>query len=342
LTRVVELDDLSDDALARALKTARTLKDDPSIGRDLLRGRQIGLVFMNNSVRTLASMQAAASGLGASSFLVTPGVGSWAFETRTGVVMDGAAAEHVREAIPVLSSYCDLLGVRRFADQKDLHEDLDDVVLRSIADVCTKPFLSLESAAAHPCQAAADWRTLDDLEIPKKDGVFVLSWAYHPKPLPYAVPKSALLMAARRGMNVRVVRPEGYELPAEIMERARAHAARTGGSIVETSDRKEGFAGAHVVYVKSWGAAADYGRPEDEARRRAAFRDWTVDEPWFESARPDAKFMHCLPVRRNVKVSDALLDGPRSVVVRQAENRLHVQKALLLEMFGVRTPESRR
>jgi N-acetylornithine carbamoyltransferase len=330
--KILDLAALDDAALARALIRAEALSKDPSCGRGLLLGRTVGLVFMNPSVRTLASMQAATTQLGGASFVVSPGSGSWKFETRDGVVMDGEAAEHVREAIPVLAQYCDVLGVRCFADQKDLAADLDDRVMKKIAELCPAPFLNLESAASHPCQSLADWRTLDELAIPPS-GTFVLSWAYHPKPLPYAVPASTLLMAARRGMNVRVVRPEGYGLPSPLMAEARRAAAAAGGSVDETSDRRAGFSGAHVVYVKSWTAPADYGRPEADALRRAPLKDWCVDEPWFADARPGAKFMHCLPVRRNVKVSDALLDGPRSAVVRQAANRLHAQKALLLELL---------
>jgi N-acetylornithine carbamoyltransferase len=331
--KILDLSALDDATLARALSRAAALARDPASGRALLAGRTVGLVFMNPSVRTLASMQAATSQLGGASFVVSPGSGSWKFETRDGVVMDGEAAEHVREAIPVLAQYCDVLGVRCFAEQQDLAADLSDAVMTRIAERCPKPFLNLESAASHPCQSLADLLTLDDLEIPR-GGTFVLSWAYHPKPLPYAVPASTLTMAARRGMDVRVVRPEGYALPAALTSAARALAARSGGRITETSDRRAGFDGAHVAYVKSWAAADCYGAPAKDLARRASLQDWCVDEPWFSPARPDAKFMHCLPVRRNVKVADAVLDGPRSVVVRQAANRLHAQKALLLELLS--------
>lgn len=341
MKRVLDLADLTDGELRTALDLARRLDADRAAGRALLREKTVGLVFMDASVRTLASMQAAATQCGGASFVITPGTGSWKFETRTGVVMDGDAAEHVREGIPVVGQYCDVLAVRRFADKTDLDADLDDRVMRTIAELSPVPFLNLESAASHPCQALADWKTLEDFDVPARGGTFVLSWAYHPKPLPYAVPASALLMAARRGMDVRVVRPEGYALPARLSAEARRVAAAAGGSVVETSDRRAGFADAHVVYVKSWASAEDYGRPERDLARRAPLRDWCVDEPWFAPARPAAKFMHCLPVRRNVKVSDALLDGPRSVVVKQAQNRLHVQKALLSHLLGGQTVDTR-
>ncbi len=332
MKRFLDLSDLSDEQLRDVLERARELESHPN--SDALAGRVVGLVFMNPSLRTLASMQAGVAQLGGSSFVIAPGAGSWKLETRPGAVMDGEAVEHVHEAIPVLAEYCDALGVRCFAEGKDLAADLDDGVIRAMARLSPVPFVNLESAAAHPCQALADWKTLDDCEIPE-DGTFVLSWAWHPKPLPYAVPASALAMAARRGMRVVVLRPEGYDLPDEVMDRARGLAERAGGSIETTADRRAALDGAHVLYAKSWCAPAHYGQPVEEAVMRAPLRaDWCVDEPWFAPAQPDAKFMHCLPVRRNVKVSDAVLDGPRSVVVQQAGNRLHAQKGLLVEMLG--------
>jgi len=331
MNRYLDLTDLTDDRLEAVLRLAKELEERPI--RDDLRGKTVGLVFMNPSLRTLASMDAGVSQLGGSSFVITPGAGSWKLETRVGAVMDGEAAEHVREAIPVLAQYADLLGVRCFAQGKDLQEDLSDGVIKAMAELCPKPFISLESAISHPCQALADWKTLEDFNIPR-NGKFVLSWAYHPKALAYAVPASALCMAARRGMQVTVMRPEGFSLPAEVMAEAHALAKASGGRIEETSDRKAGMEGAHVVYAKSWSAVSGYGKPEEEAKLRKDLKDWCVAESWFKPARPDAKFMHCLPVRRNVKVADEVLDGPRSVVVKQAGNRLHGQKALLLEMLA--------
>jgi N-acetylornithine carbamoyltransferase len=331
MKRFLDLDDLSDERLEAVLTQARELERRP-LSRALA-GRIVGLLFMNPSLRTLASMQAGVAQLGGTSFVISPGAGSWQIEMRDGAVMDGDAAEHVREGIPVLGQYADALAVRCFARGKDLEEDLSDAVIRKMADLSPVPFINLESAASHPCQALGDWKTLEDLGIPRQGGKFVLSWAYHPKPLPYAVPASALTMAARRGMHVTVLRPDGYALPGSIMARARALAARSGGSIEETSNRTAGMEGAHLLYAKSWAAPAFYGRPEQEAPVRTLLREWCVAESWFATARPDAKFMHCLPVRRNVKVKDEVLDGPRSVVVREAGNRLHAQKALMLEML---------
>jgi len=332
LKRFLDLEDLTDDRLEVVLRLARELERRPLT--DDLRGKIVGLLFMNPSLRTLASMEAGVKQLGGSTFLIQPGAGSWKLETRPGAVMDGDAVEHVREAVPVLAQYADALAVRCFAEGKDLATDLADPVMKAMAELSPKPFINLESALSHPCQALADWKTLEDLEIPRRGGRFVLSWAYHPKALAYAVPATALNVAARRGMEVTVLRPEGFSLPAQVMDTARTLAARSGGSIRETSDRRAAMDGAHVLYAKSWSAAQAYGRPAEEAPLRAGLRDWCVAESWFATARKDARFMHCLPVRRNVKVADEVLDGPRSVVVQQAGNRLHGQKALLVEMLG--------
>ncbi len=334
MTRVLTLDDLDDRVLAGLLAAARQFEMAPR--SRALAGRVLGLLFLNPSLRTLASMQAAMAQLGGSAFVVTAGQGSWQLETRRGVVMDGDAAEHIREAIPVLSRYCDVLGVRCFAAGRDLDQDLADPVIAEVAALCPVPLLNLESSMAHPCQSLADWKTLDDLGVPANGGRFVLSWAGHPKALPLAVPVSTLLMAARRGMDVTVLRPDGFGLPAPVMAGAARLAAAAGGSVRETKDREEALEGCHVLYAKSWTAPAFYGRPAEEREHRRRQGDWCVSEAWFRGAARGARFMHCLPVRRNVVVADEVLDGPRSVVVRQAGNRLHVQKALLLHLLGAK------
>jgi N-acetylornithine carbamoyltransferase len=316
MTKFLSLSNVSSGEVDQLLALARSLEKEPI--NDSLKGKVIGLLFMNPSLRTLASFQAGTAQLGGSAVVIQPGAGSWQLETSDGVVMDGAAVEHVREAIPVLASYCDLLGVRRFAEAKDLQTDLADEVMQKMSELCPKPFINMESASDHPCQALADWKTLDDYDIPRAGGKFVLSWAYHPKPLPYAVPLAAVTMALKRGMDVTVLRPDRYDLPVSL----------TG--VKYTSDRDAAMDGAHVLYCKSWARPENYGGVED----REHLRDWCVRESWFAAARSDAKFMHCLPVRRNVKVADEVLDGPRSVVLRQAENRLHAQKALLMKMIG--------
>jgi ornithine carbamoyltransferase len=299
-----------------------------------LAGRILGLLFLNPSLRTLASCQAAMARLGGSSFVINPGQGSWQLETRTGVVMNGAAAEHVREAVPVLASYCDALGIRAFADGRDLAADLAETSFNAMASLTDRPLINLESAMNHPCQALADWKTLDDLAV-ARGARFVLSWAYHPRALPLAVPAAVVHMAAQRGMEVIVLRPEGFALPAPVMERARRAAAAAGGSVRETSERAEALAGADILYVKEWGATERYGDAAADHARRSTLTDWCVRNDWFAAAR-DCRVMHCLPVRRNVAIADEVLDSPRSVVQRQAANRLPAQMAVLHRLLAAR------
>jgi ornithine carbamoyltransferase len=330
MKRFLDLADLEREEVLVLLELARRLETRPE--PHALAGKILGLLFLNPSLRTLASFQAAMARLGGSSFVITPGQGTWQLETRLGAVMSGAAAEHVREGVPVLASYCDALGLRAFADGKDLAADLEESVFNSMAALVDKPLINLESAISHPCQALADWKTLDDLGVPRS-GRFVLSWAYHPRALPLAVPATAVHMAALRGMEVIVLRPEGFALPPPIMEKARRAAAASGGSVTETADREEALVGAHIIYAKEWGATACYGDAAADARLRSGLKDWCVREDWFADTAADCRLMHCLPVRRNVAVADEVLDGPRSVVQREAYNRLTAQMAVLYRML---------
>jgi len=205
-----------------------------------------------------------------------------------------------------------------------------------MAGLAGKPVINMESAANHPCQALADWKTLDDLKVPRR-AKFVLSWANHPRALPLAVPAATVHMAAMRGMDVVVLRPEGFALPASIMQKAAAAAAASGGTLSETADRDEALNGAHILYAKEWGSTTHYGNAEADAKQRAPLADWCVRDTWFARAAVDCKLMHCLPVRRNVAVADEVLDGRRSVVQREAYNRMVVQAAVLHRLLA--TPQ---
>jgi N-acetylornithine carbamoyltransferase len=298
-----------------------------------LAGRVLGLLFFNPSLRTLASFQAGMARLGGSSFVITPGSGTWQFETRLGAVMNGDRAEHVREGLPVLASYCDALGIRSFAEGRDLAADLAELGFKAMAELVDKPLVNMESAVNHPCQALADWKTMEDLGIPQK-AKFVLSWVNHPRALPLAVPAATLHMAAMRGMEVVVLRPEGYALPAALMDRARRAAAASGGSVRETNDRREALQGAQVLYAKEWGSPLHYGDAQAELALRAKQTGWCVDESWFAGSNDDCRVMHCLPVRRNVAIADEVLDGPRSIVQREAYNRMPAQMAVLHRLLS--------
>lgn len=331
MNRFLDLADFKRDQVLDLLALAQSLADKPQ--PQALAGKILGLVFFNPSLRTLASFQAGMARLGGSSFVITPGQGTWQLETRLHAIMGGAAAEHIREAIPVLASYCDALGVRCFAEGKNLESDLQETLFGLLDGLCDKPLINMESAVNHPCQALADWRTMDELAIPNR-AKFVLSWVYHPKGLPLAVPAAVLQMAAMRGMEVVVARPEGFALPSKIMDKARLAASAAGGSVTETTDRTAALSGASVLYAKEWGTTMYYGDVDADARLRADLKDWCVREHWFSGALPDAKLMHCLPVRRNVAVADEVLDGPRAVVKREAFNRLVVQMAVLHRMLA--------
>jgi N-acetylornithine carbamoyltransferase len=330
MKRFLDLAELERDEVVSLLDLARRLQQHPE--PHALAGKILGLVFFNPSLRTLASFQSGMAKLGGDSFVITPGQGTWQLETRMGVEMNAAAAEHVREGIPVLASYCDALGIRAFAEGKDLKSDLAETNFNAMASLVNKPLINLESALNHPCQALADWKTLDDLSVPRK-GKFVLSWVYHPRGLPLAVPAAALHMAAYRGMDVVVLRPEGYALPPEVMARAQRAAAVSGGTVRETADRADALEGAQIVYAKEWGSTSHYGDSDADARLRRSLTSWCVRNDWFEKTARDCRLMHCLPVRRNTAVADEVLDSPRSAVQQEAYNRLVVQMAVLYKLL---------
>lgn len=330
MRRFLDLADFSRDQVVELIELARRLETRPE--PHALAGKILGLVFMNPSLRTLASMQAGMARLGGTSFVITPGQGTWQLESRLGAVMDGGAAEHIREGIPVLAAYCDALGIRAFADGKDLAHDLAETRFNAMAELVDKPLINLESALNHPCQALADWKTLDDLAVPRR-AKFVLTWAYSPRALPLAVPAATLHMAALRGMQVTVLRPEGFALPEAVMAKARAAAAASGGSVTETSERDAALAGADILYAKEWGSTAHYGDEAADAALRVHLKDWCVRNSWLERMGAEARVMHCLPVRRNVAIADEVLDGARSIVQRQAWNRLTAQMAVLYRLL---------
>jgi N-acetylornithine carbamoyltransferase len=327
-----DLADFSNEEIETLISLAQRLDQFPE--PDALKGKVLSLLFLSPSLRTLASFQAGMTRLGGGSFVISPDMSIHGLETRPGIVMDGAAAEHIREAVPVIASYGDAIGIRAFAERKNLEYDMAEVDFKSMTDLIDTPYINMESAMGHPCQNLADWKTLNDLGIPANGGKFVLSWAYHPRALPLAVPASTLYMAAKRGMDVTVLRPDGFELPESIMEKSREAAAAAGGSVVESTDRKEAMEGAHVIYAKSWTSTAHYGDKLADQKLRSGLESWCVDDPWFENAKEDCRFMHCLPVRRGVVVAERVLDGPRSVVIPEARNRMLAQMAVLHQMLG--------
>ena len=331
MKRFLDLADFSREEIRALLDLARRLETQPE--PQALAGKILGLVFFNPSLRTLASFQAGMARLGGTSFVITPGQGTWQLEMRQGAVMNGAAAEHVREGIPVLASYCDALGIRAFADGKDLRYDLAETAFNAMAAVVA--------------EAAHQSRVRDEPSLPGARGLEDDGRSRRAAERRSSCCRGSIIRARcrwpcrplrctwrrMRGMEVVVLRPEGFALPPEIMDKARSAAAQSGGSVRETDDRRDALEGAHVVYAKEWGSTAHYGDTEGDGRLRAGLTDWCVRNDWFATAASDCRLMHCLPVRRNTAVADEVLDGPRSVVQREAYNRLTVQMAVLHKLL---------
>jgi N-acetylornithine carbamoyltransferase len=321
------------DTLSNILDLADKLKS-MDFREPLAKGKVLINLFFNDSLRTRTSFEVAASHLGAHAITITPGKGTWDLETDYGIVMDGSKPEHVKEAIQVLSRYGDAIGVRAFPEFQFYDDDKNERLLTSIAGVCDKPLINLESSFQHPCQAMADWMTLRELfghEIRKK--TFVLTWAPHPRALPMAVPNSALEMAVLSGMNVKLACPEPMLLDSD-------HIARVKSSLLPDQhfeichDQDQALKGADVVYAKAWSGKQVYHNPNGDLAVRRSHANWQVTSDKMALTN-DAKFMHCLPVRRNVVVSDDVLDSPNAVHIQEAENRMHAQKAILMSIWNL-------
>jgi len=317
--------------LTSFIEKAIELKSD-RLGAKPLSGKSVALVFFNPSLRTRASMQVGIYELGGNAVILEPGGTSWTLEHRDGVVMDGNKTEHLKEFVRVLERYVSAIGVRTFAALEDWDTERTDPILNAFARYASVPIINLESAMHHPCQSVADMMTIREHLGTEKKKV-LLTWAWHPKPLPMAVPNSFALAAAQFGHDLRIAHPKGYELDDELFAEIGSQATANGGSVEITSDVEEAFDSVEVVYAKSWGSKNFYGDANGDIRERTAYRDkWIVnDEKMARTS--DAVFMHCLPVRRNVIVNDPVIDSPRSIVIDEAENRLHIQKAIMGELI---------
>ncbi len=247
--------------------------------------------------------------------------------------MDQEAEEHIAEVAAVLSRYCDAIALRAFPQFIDWRADREDRVIRALARSATVPVINMETIV-HPCQELALMRTIQD-HIGAPDGrKFLLTWTWHPRPLNTAVANSALLIASKFGMNITVLIPDpAYQLDRQFMDAARRQCAQSGGALTVSTDIQAAYQDADWVYAKSWGALPLYGRPDEEARLREPLRHFIVDEDKMALTN-QARFSHCLPLRRNVKASDAVMDADYCVAVDEAENRLHVQKALMLSLLN--------
>jgi len=323
--------DYTRNELQALLDTAGELRGAP-VSRALA-GRTVALLFLNPSLRTRTSFEVGAFQLGAHAVVLEPGKGAWGIEFENNVVMDSDAEEHISEVAGVLSRYCDALAIRAFPLFKDWQTDREDRVIRALAEHATVPVINMETII-HPCQELAIMRTIQDHLGRPDNKKFLLTWTWHPRPLNTAVANSALLIASKFGMDITLLVPdEAYRLDAQFMDTAAAQACESGGSLEVTTDIEQGYAGADWVYAKSWGALPLYGRPEEEARLRAPFRHFMVDGRKMAMT-ANARFSHCLPLRRNIKATDEVMDADYCVAIDEAENRLHVQKALMLSLMG--------
>jgi N-acetylornithine carbamoyltransferase len=297
-----------------------------------LQGKSVALVFFNPSLRTRASMEIAVYELGGNAVTLDVGKGTWNLEHRENVVMDSDKTEHIKEAARVLSRYVAAIGVRAFPEMKDYEEEMNDSVVRGFAEHSDVPVFNLESARHHPFQALADAMTIREKLGGFSNQPVVLSWAYHPKPLPMAVPNSFALIAAQMGLDLTIACPPEYDLGDEAMTEIEAGAKSSGGRVQFSRDQREACKGTWVVYAKSWGSKNFYGRAEEDIQVRQRYKHWRIDEQVMRST-DNGWFMHCLPVRRNVVVTDGVLDGPQNAAIDEAENRLHVQKAVLASVL---------
>jgi len=327
----VTLSDFTREKLDRIIEEAIKMKKgefNPS-----LKGKNLVLLFFNPSLRTRTSFELAMKELSGNVVTLNAGEDTWRLEIEDGKVMDGINAEHIKDAARVLGRYADAIGVRAFAKGEDWMVDKKDPVISSFLKYSGVPIINMESSLFHPNQALSDIMTIKERFGQNLQGLSItITWANHPNPLPMAVADSILIASAIFGMDVRFNRPDGFDLDHDIMEKAKKLSCENGGSIRITNNLEDGFKGSKVVYAKSWGSLKYYGRKDEEREYRKGFKNWIVDKKLMNIT-DEGVFMHCLPVRRNVVVSDSVLDSKRSIVYDEAENRLHLQKSVLYHML---------
>lgn len=323
--------DWSREELESLLVSAEALKKNPINSR--LNGRSIALLFLNPSMRTRTSFDLGMQQMGGIAIVLQPGKDAWGLEFDTGVIMDGEAEEHIAEAAGVLSRYCDLIGIRAFPKFVDWSKDREDSVIKSLAKHASVPVINMETIV-HPCQELAMMLALKERIGDVSRRKMVLTWTYHPRPLNTAVANSALLIGTKFGMDVTLLCPEpAYLLDPQFMDQAKANATASGGSLQVSHDIESSYAGADFVYAKSWGALPYYGKPEEEFELRKNYRHFIVNEEKMALTN-NGLFSHCLPLRRNVKATDGVMDAPYCLAMDEAENRLHVQKAVMMNLLG--------
>ena len=302
--------------MKEALREALEVKRDRYAYKHLGENKTLLMIFFNSSLRTRLSTQKAAMNLGMNVMVLDVNQGAWKLETERGVVMDGDKAEHLLEAIPVMGSYCDIIGVRSFAGLKDRNEDYEERVIEQFIKYSGRPVFSMEAATRHPLQSFADMITIEEHKRTPRPKV-VLTWAPHPKALPQAVANSFAEWVLKSDYELVITHPEGYELDEEF----------TRGATIEYDQRKA-FEGADFIYAKNWSAyeGDNYGKVLSEDK------DWTVDAEKMALTN-NAFFMHCLPVRRNMIVTDEVIESPTSLVIPEAANREISAQVVLKRML---------
>ncbi|MBJ2174914.1 N-acetylornithine carbamoyltransferase [Aureibaculum sp. A20] len=302
------------DSLHDWVQEAISIKKDPLKYHTLGKDKSIGLLFFNSSLRTRLSTQKAALNLGLNPIVMNFSNEGWALEFEDGTIMDQGKSEHVKEAAQVISQYCDIIAIRAFALLEDKEKDQAEEVLQNFKKYASVPIVNMESSVGHPLQALADAITLAEYNQ-KKSPKVVLSWAPHPKALPHAVANSFVEMMQLQDAEFVITHPKGYELDPEI----------TKNSKIEYN-QEEAFKNADFIYVKNWSSFSDYGHIISKDK------NWMIDQQKMNLTN-NAKFMHCLPVRRNVIVTDEVLDGENSLVIEQANNRTYAAQLVLKKIL---------
>ena len=306
-TSITQLGDLKD-----ALAAAKYVKENPFADQELGRNKTLLMIFFNSSLRTRLSTQKAALNLGMNVIVLDVNQGAWKLETERGVIMDDDKPEHLLEAIPVMGSYCDVIGVRAFAGLQDRDHDYNEVIINQLIKYSGKPVFSMEAATRHPLQTLADILTIEEHKTKDRPKV-VMTWAPHPKALPQAVPNSFAEGINMTDYEFVITHPHGYELAPAFTGRARIE-----------YDQRKAFEGADFIYAKNWSAYEG----ENYGKILCTDRDWTVDAEKM-ALTDNAFFMHCLPVRRNMIVSDDVIESSRSLVIPEAANRVVSTQTIL-------------
>ena len=306
-TSITQLEDLG-----KAIEAARYVKANPFADQELGRNKTLLMIFFNSSLRTRLSTQKAALNLGMNVIVLDVNQGAWKLETEHGVIMDGDKPEHLLEAIPVMGSYCDIIGVRAFAGLQDREKDYNEVIINQFIKYSGKPVFSMEAATRHPLQTLADLLTIEEHKKTAKPKI-VMTWAPHPKALPQAVPNSFAEGINMTDYEFVITHPEGYELDPMFTGRAKIE-----------YDQRKAFEGADFIYAKNWSAYTG----DNYGKILCTDRDWTVDAEKMALTN-NAFFMHCLPVRRNMIVTDEVIESPQSLVIPEAANRVVSAQTIL-------------